>query len=581
MTSCNNRLMPVAYVNLKLIAISLLILFLSLEKLTAQQYAYVTSLSPKGKVTVIDITNNTVTGSIDVGAYPKDITITPDGNFVYVANSWSGNVSVINTSSMSVISTIGVGNRPESISITPDGNFVYVSNFDSKNIHVISTLSNTITDTISLFGKPRKMTITPDGRFAYISNDGEKHGLWPHIEVIDLLSNTISRVFKFGDLNTDIYKAYDIAFSPDGKSFIVTNADPNATKYPATYNQVTFLETARNRVRSSIEVGSNPISVAYTPDGKFVYVVNVASNFISVIDVESKNVIAEIPMKNQPYDIAITPDGKYGYVVNLFEKNILIIDIATNIVISAIPCDAPNSIVISPSPNSITKSIKKNSHADSQLNKLSLKEEQNQMETGTVTDFDGNVYRTVKIGKQWWMAENLKVTRYRNGKKIRLIKDKYQWSKAKVGAFCAQDNNPENVKTFGYLYNSYAANDSKGLAPEGWRIPSKADWDSLVYNIGGFAFGDKLVDTSNWKTGYNPENSNYSKIRYNNETGFTALTGGMRNDGEFGGVLSGNFYSSTKYNNYSYWIIVLGGKTVQYITGDYTDGFSIRCVKDE
>lgn len=99
-----------------------------------------------------------------------------------------------------------------------------------------------------------------------------------------------------------------------------------------------------------------------------------------------------------------------------------------------------------------------------------------QLETGKVTDIDGNTYKTVKIGNQWWIAENLKVTHYRNGDAIPEVTDNEQWKNLNSGAYCAYDNNESNAAVYGYLYNWYAMNDSRNIAPEGWYVPSDEEW---------------------------------------------------------------------------------------------------------
>jgi uncharacterized protein (TIGR02145 family) len=86
---------------------------------------------------------------------------------------------------------------------------------------------------------------------------------------------------------------------------------------------------------------------------------------------------------------------------------------------------------------------------------------------GTVTDIDGNVYQTVKIGDQWWMADNLKVTHYRNGEPIPNVTDGSTWNSLDSGAYCNYDNDTGNVTTYGRLYNWYAVDDSRSIAPEG------------------------------------------------------------------------------------------------------------------
>lgn len=204
-------------------------------------------------------------------------------------------------------------------------------------------------------------------------------------------------------------------------------------------------------------------------------------------------------------------------------------------------------------------------------------------------DIDGNVYKTVKIGNQIWMAENLKVTHYRNGEAIPNITDGEEWIKLLTGACCSYDNKPENAVTYGLLYNWFAVNDSRGLAPAGWRIPSDEEWKQLEMHLGmsqseadgiysrGPDEGGKLKESgmSHWN---NPNEG------ATNESGFSALPGGYRNYyyGYFYGLgYDATFWSSSENYSVNAWYRGLGC----YYSGSYRsfsdkqNGFSVRCIK--
>ncbi|MEJ2629601.1 MAG: fibrobacter succinogenes major paralogous domain-containing protein, partial [bacterium] len=109
---------------------------------------------------------------------------------------------------------------------------------------------------------------------------------------------------------------------------------------------------------------------------------------------------------------------------------------------------------------------------------------ESRFKTGTVTDIDGNTYQTVKIGDQWWMAENLKVTHYRNNDEIPNVTYWGDWHDLSTGAYCDYNNNEGNVSTCGHLYNWYAVNDSRNIAPEGWHVPTDEEWKELEMYLG-------------------------------------------------------------------------------------------------
>jgi uncharacterized protein (TIGR02145 family) len=93
--------------------------------------------------------------------------------------------------------------------------------------------------------------------------------------------------------------------------------------------------------------------------------------------------------------------------------------------------------------------------------------------------------KEVKIGDQIWMTENLNVDHYRNGDPIPEVKDPVEWAKLKTGAWCYYDNEPENGKKYGKLYNWYAVNDPRGLEPEGWHVPTNTEFDKLREVVNG------------------------------------------------------------------------------------------------
>jgi len=179
---------------------------------------------------------------------------------------------------------------------------------------------------------------------------------------------------------------------------------------------------------------------------------------------------------------------------------------------------------------------------------------------------DAKVYKTVKIGNQVWMAENLNTDRFRNGDLIPEVKTEADWEKADINkkpAWCYYNNNFLIGKTYGKLYNLWAIIDSRGLAPNGFNIPSKEEWDSLDHEIfsnprfessreaGGGAVGSYLKSSEHWlaappsKFG-NPFGFDLGGIG-NNSSGFTAQPGGYRSYGRFIYFeKSGVWWTSTK-----------------------------------
>jgi uncharacterized protein (TIGR02145 family) len=198
--------------------------------------------------------------------------------------------------------------------------------------------------------------------------------------------------------------------------------------------------------------------------------------------------------------------------------------------------------------------------------------------SGTVTDIDGNVYQTVTIGTQVWMAENLKVTHYRNGEAIPNVTDNTTWYNLTTGAYCEYNNDLNNVATYGRLYNWHAVGDSRNIAPTGWHVPTDAEWQTLVDYLGGSSVaGGKMKEagTTHWLS---------PNTGATNESGFSGLPGGGRSSNgpyDYVGYYA-CFWSSTEGSSSGAWCRYLycGNSVVTRLNDDKHLGFSVRCVKD-
>lgn len=221
----------------------------------------------------------------------------------------------------------------------------------------------------------------------------------------------------------------------------------------------------------------------------------------------------------------------------------------------------------------------------------------------SVIDIDGNIYETVEICGQTWLKSNLNVTRYRNGDVIPQVIDPTQWANLTTGAWCYYNNDPTTEPILGKLYNWYAVNDPRGIAPIGFHIPLKNECTSLATCAGGIR---------DFYTGSNPSVLNIYHIAggnmketgtviwatpntgATNSTNFSALPSGFRNgNGDFNGFSTiFNFWTKTAdtswppgstNTNLLYWYISLSHNSGDLITSPYGDrklGFSLRCIKD-
>jgi uncharacterized protein (TIGR02145 family) len=187
-----------------------------------------------------------------------------------------------------------------------------------------------------------------------------------------------------------------------------------------------------------------------------------------------------------------------------------------------------------------------------------------------IADIDGNRYKTVRIGEQVWMAENLRTSRYQDGTPIPNVTDGTQWSQLTTSAWSYNDNNPTNGEIYGKLYNWYAASDQRNICPVGWFVPTDEEWTVLSNYLGADA-GIKLKSITGWDDNANGSNS----------SGFNGLPGGYR-AGDFANIGStGQFWSSTQVSSSRAWFRYLHFSFD--VLGKHDDpmehGFSIRCVR--
>ncbi len=191
----------------------------------------------------------------------------------------------------------------------------------------------------------------------------------------------------------------------------------------------------------------------------------------------------------------------------------------------------------------------------------------------SISDIDGNSYKTIAIGTQNWMTENLKAIHYSNGDPVLYVTDNTQWSGLTTGAYCWYANNETQYKSdYGALYNFYAVTDSRNICPTGWRVPTQSDWNTLgSFLLGNSVAGGKLKETgtAHW---YAPNEFASDEVK------FASLPGGDR-------VLSGPFemigqtaeyWTSTEFYFYfiSFEAAILGAAQ-----SDKRSGYSVRCIK--
>jgi uncharacterized protein (TIGR02145 family) len=197
---------------------------------------------------------------------------------------------------------------------------------------------------------------------------------------------------------------------------------------------------------------------------------------------------------------------------------------------------------------------------------------------GNITDIDGNVYHTITIGSQTWMVENLRVTSFRNGDPVLQVTGNTQWCSLNSAACCNYNNDINIAKVYGRLYNWYAVQDTRNLAPVGWHIPTEPEWQTLIDYLGRDTIaGGKLKEAgiSHWISPNNGATNLY---------GFTALPGGSRGyQGKFYNIEDGGaWWSATEHNSSFSQNISLSfnDAIVHHYNYPKVDGASVRCIMD-
>ena len=203
---------------------------------------------------------------------------------------------------------------------------------------------------------------------------------------------------------------------------------------------------------------------------------------------------------------------------------------------------------------------------------------------GEVKDIEGNKYKTIKIGTQTWMAENLRTTKYRNGTPIDNITDDDEWGEDETGAWCYYENDESNNKAYGKLYNWYAVKNSNQICPKGWHVPTDAEWAALINYLDPQANGGEEENIAGGKMKSIAQYWESPNTGATNSSGFSALPGSYRDAGGTFDLIGdfGTWWSSTEYNTFKAWYRSLDYELGDVFRYDYDkrNGVSVRCLRD-
>ena len=305
-------------------------------------YGFAPAYSEEATVTITITDPGT---AISVGTAPTDVAMSPNGSYVYVANSGSNSVSVIQTSDNTVATTIAVVG-PEKLVVSPDGAYVYVTTWaDSQAaVSIIQTSDNTVSGTIPLDHRLDGIAVSPDGTSIYTTYDASytfQDHLYVHgtVSIIGAASRSLTNTISLDDY------LQGIATSSDGAYLYLAISDDSDT----TQGSVSVIRLSDRTTISTLAVGSDPEDLAVSPDGAYVYVTNYNSDTVSVIKTSDNTVAATVTVGDKPYGVAVSPNGAYVYVANSGSTTVSVIRTSDNTVANTLTAGTnPYSVAVSP-----------------------------------------------------------------------------------------------------------------------------------------------------------------------------------------------------------------------------------------
>jgi YVTN family beta-propeller protein len=289
--------------------------------------AYV-GLFADNAVAVIDTGRNQVTKTIPVPAGPHGLVITPDGAKVYVSSDGASAVTVISTASDAVVGSIDVGMTPHGLTISRDGKRVVCAGFGTDSVQVIDTSTDAVVARVAV-PRPHNSTLTPDGKRAYV---GSQQANAPSLVVVDLDAAAVittvplqhapralelapdGKVY-FTEAGVDGLAVLDPATNQVGATPIPTGGSPHHMLADGQYELVVsqtagdleYVDAKTGTVDGHVATGKAPHWIGLLSDASRAYITNESSNSVSVVDVESRQLVATIPVGNGPRKIAVQP----------------------------------------------------------------------------------------------------------------------------------------------------------------------------------------------------------------------------------------------------------------------------------
>lgn len=295
----------------------------------AQNRAFVTNQS-SNSITVIDLDNNAVLGSLSPFNQPSNIAMRTEGDLGIVTFALSGKATIFNPNDPLDFTNLDCGAGSNEVVISPDGKRAYVANIDAATVTIIDLDARNVVGTLS--GGGYGVALSPDGAIVYSSER----------------NNNRIKAWETATLNPlpsidDVLVPQTLAMSPDGKYLAVAQS----------FASMVSLIDLGNATVTSFSTGSFPAGIAFTPDGKKLLAVNASSNTLSVIDVEQLQIASSLPIFGSPVDVAVLPNGSKAITANNADGTAAIIDLNSLTVQQYVTCGSlPSAVATTGQPSS-------------------------------------------------------------------------------------------------------------------------------------------------------------------------------------------------------------------------------------
>jgi YVTN family beta-propeller protein len=306
--------------------------------LTRDGSLLLTANPDSNSVTVVQTDSLSVLAELPVGGDPRTVAVTEDSERAVVANRAAGSMSLIDLEPPRVVAEVPVGRLPWGVLLAPDGASAYVACEESDHVAVVDLDERAVRKVIPVYDRPNGLALSADGKSLYVT-----HLLDGRVSVIDLSGGEVSAVIETwpdSNLSQSIVLHLDgrRGYLPQTRS---NNANPSLTFDSTVFPLITAIDLIEGKLltrgaislpEADMPVGL-PYDAAFSPEGDLLYVVNAASNDLSVIDLKAHVALAHIEVQDNPRGIVLSHDGQYAYVNNTLAGTLSVIDTATQRVI--------------------------------------------------------------------------------------------------------------------------------------------------------------------------------------------------------------------------------------------------------